>query len=516
MNEIRAGNEIISIVVPNKLGELNLATISYDPVFEHFTIISTKMDILFDRMWNTAYLVVVLFIIFNIGLLIIFRLNMRLHFQAKQSLQHQVDHDPLTKLPNRRFLTESFANWSNMHEHNFSLLYIDLNNFKASNDLHGHSIGDQILCVVAERTSSFFEGAMCIRQGGDEFIILVNLQDRKALNILCKDYLKVLYQGITLQHLEFSIKASIGVAISPHDGMSLDELLRKADMAMYDAKRKQKDICFYSDEMEEKTKRAAEIEKELQTALQNQEMFVVYQPQVDSQSNAILGVEALVRWQNPRLGFVPPDKFISVAEATGAIHDIGLFVLTTALKDCQDACKQAKHAPFKLRVSVNVSVRQLLHEDFSGMIERVFRPYENEALTLMIEVTESLFIEDLSTAKSVLNQIAAMGIYTSLDDFGTGYSSLSVLSKLPINELKIDRSFVNDILIDEQDWLLAKSIINLSKSLSIPVVAEGVETKEQADILAANGCDIFQGYYFAKPMPKDELTVFLTSQKKAI
>lgn len=506
---LRAGDKLVSAIVPNKRGELNFASISYDPVFEHFTIVSTRLDLLYDKFWYTLSWVLSAFILFNIGLFIIFRLNIRLHLQTEQSLHHQIEHDPLTKLPNRRFLTQNFESWANKYSQGFSLLYIDLNNFKSSNDLHGHSVGDQILCEVASRTTEHFQDCMCIRQGGDEFIILTGMRDKGELNKLCKAYLEVLRNPVSLEHLEFSIKASIGVAISPFDGKVLDELQRKADMAMYEAKQKQSDICFYSVGMEEKTKRAADIEKELLNALEKGEMCVVYQPQVDSQSQKVLGVEALVRWQSDVLGFVPPDQFISVAEATGVIHELGEFVLKTALDECLDACKQSQHAPFKLRVSVNVSVRQLLNEDFVPMIKQLVERYDGEALTLMIEVTESLFIEDLDKAKDVLNQVSLLGVYTSLDDFGTGYSSLSVLSKLPINELKIDRSFVNDILIDEQDWLLAKSIINLSKSLSIPVVAEGVETKEQADILAANGCDVFQGYYFAKPMSKNELVSFL-------
>jgi EAL domain-containing protein (putative c-di-GMP-specific phosphodiesterase class I) len=323
-----------------------------------------------------------------------------------------------------------------------------------------------------------------------------------------------LNETVYVDPLEFSIGACIGISQSPKDGDSLDELLRKADMAMYEAKGSHRDTAFYSEDLELKTKQIADIEKELNHALARNEFFIVYQPQVDALSNTVLGVEALIRWQNPNLGFVPPDKFISVAESTGAIHEIGRYVFETALAECADVCHQVKSLPCKLRVSVNVSVLQLLRDDFLPSLKEMAQAFVDKPITIMVEVTESLFIEDLDRAKTVLEQARDLGVYISLDDFGTGYSSLNVLSKLPINELKIDRSFVNDILTDEQDWLLAKSIINLSKSLAIPVVAEGVETKEQAELLAEHGCDVFQGYYFAKPMRKAELVVFLNRDER--
>lgn len=507
------GVENLTITVPDKDNLLNLATLSYNPKFGLYTISATAYSELLSRIFSLTLWLVSFLLVFNIGLYFLFRTVSRRDAEAKQTLQHQVEHDPLTKLPNRRYLVNHFKKWSESHDGAHTLLYLDLNNFKTCNDIYGHSVGDKILCVAAERILKNFDKCLCIRQGGDEFIILNPATNESVLQKQCERFLKLLSQKITVNQLEFSILASMGIASAPDDGNTLDELLRKADMAMYEAKRKQRFISFYTQELEIKTKQISEIEKELLSALENNELSVVYQPQVDAYSHHVLGVEALLRWTNPRLGFVPPDVFIPVAESSGLIHDIGHFVMETALKECDEVSNlcDLKH---KLRVSVNLSVSQLFNDDFITNLNELVLRYKGHKITFMLEVTESLFIDDLVRAKAILEQVKEKDVYISLDDFGTGYSSLSVLSKLPINELKIDRSFVNDILTDEHDWLLAKSIIYLCKSLSIPVVAEGVENKAQADRLAAHGCDIFQGYYFAKPMPKEDLIAFL-SQKSS-
>jgi len=513
LKDIRTGQKSAQIMLPNKEGVLHFSIITYDTVYEHYTITSTLVKTLLAEMISPSFWLLVVLTVFNIGLFLIFRFNGRLQNEAKDSLAFQVEHDSLTALPNRRFLSREFSIWSEKYQGRFSVLFIDLSNFKACNDLYGHSTGDRILREVAVRITKSFSGCLCIRQGGDEFIILGPEKDKEALTNDCNEFLTQLNKTITLGHLEFSVNANIGIALSPKDGDSLDELLRKADMAMYEAKRKQEDIAFYSENLEQKAKQVADIEKELRHALKRNEFSMVYQPQIDAMSNEVLGLEALIRWNSEVLGFVPPDQFISVAEANGSIHAIGQFVIETAMSECIEISRKTAPRAIKLRLSVNVSVRQLLSDGFIENLIVTLEKYDRQGITFMIEVTESLLIEDLDRAKNILFHAKKVGIYVSLDDFGTGYSSLSVLSKLPINELKIDRSFVNDILVNKQDWLLAKSIINLSKSLAIPVVAEGVETKDQADMLAAHGCDIFQGYYFARPMKKDDIIEFLNKPK---
>jgi diguanylate cyclase (GGDEF)-like protein len=511
-SELLRGKEQFTFTVPDKEGLLNLATIYYNPKFGLYTISAIAYSELIARIFSASFWLILLLIVFNIGLYLLFRAISRREGEAKASLQYQVEHDPLTKLPNRRYLLNHFQAWSNSHSREHSLLYLDLNNFKTCNDIHGHSTGDKILCAAADRLVEFFKDSLCARQGGDEFIVLCPVTNQSVLLQNCEDFAKALAKTIHVEHLEFSIYASIGISFAPCDGQTLDELLRKADMAMYEAKSKSRTIGFYTEELETKTRQASDIERELSSALKNNEFTVVYQPQVDAYSYHVLGVEALLRWNNPTLGFVPPDVFIPVAESSGLINEIGRFVMEQALKDGYEVSKicNLKH---KLRVSVNLSVSQLFNDDFIEHLQGLLAHYQGQEVTFMLEVTESLFIDDLIRAKNILEQVKFCGVFISLDDFGTGYSSLSVLSKLPINELKIDRSFVNDILTDENDWLLAKSIIYLCKSLSIPVVAEGVENKAQADRLAAHGCDVFQGYYFARPMPKENLIEFLNNKK---
>lgn len=512
LSDIQAEEKSVSYVGPDKNRVLNIQTASYNKKYHYYIVVFTSFDVLYQRLISPSSWLLLFLVLFNSGLYLLFKNSIRTHWQAKASLQYQVEHDPLTKLPNRRYLVNHYHEWSAENSGEHSLLYLDLNNFKACNDIYGHSTGDKILCAAADRLVKFFPDCLCARQGGDEFIILSPVTNESVLLKKCEEFSKDLSKTIHVEHLEFSIFASIGISFAPHDGETLDELLRKADMAMYEAKRKQRNIGFYTEELEDKTKQASDIEHELLSALKNNEFTVVYQPQVDAYNYQVLGVEALLRWNNPTLGFVPPDVFIPVAEASGLINDIGRFVMEQALKDGQEVSETCG-LTHKLRVSVNLSVSQLFNDDFIAHLQTLLQEYEDQSITFMLEVTESLFIDDLIRAKTILEQAKGCGVYISLDDFGTGYSSLSVLSKLPINELKIDRSFVNDILTDENDWLLAKSIIHLCKSLSIPVVAEGVENKAQADRLAAHGCDVFQGYYFARPMPKSDLIAFLNSKK---
>ncbi len=508
LEELKAGELVVTFSGVDAEDTPYLLTVNFNPKYRLFSVLGIPFEELYMEMMPAISWMLVFLAVFNVGLFWLFRRNIRTELSAKHALHYQVEHDPLTQLPNRRYLVSHFKEWSAEQGGEFSMLYMDLKNFKHCNDVHGHSMGDKILCIVSKRLAHFFDKCLCVRQGGDEFIVLSPVTNDDAIRLRCLEFLKDLEKTIVIENLNFSIYATVGIAIAPYDGATLDELLRKADMAMYEAKRKQQNVSLYSDDLETRTRQVSEIESELSHALKNNEFSVVYQPQVDAYSYQVLGIEALIRWNNPKIGFVPPDLFIPVAEANGLIHEIGHFVMETAMIDAQEIY-QASGFSYKLRLSVNVSVSQLFNDDFVEHIESLLSRYQNQPITFMVEVTESLFIDDLLRAKNILLRAKQAGIYISLDDFGTGYSSLSVLSKLPINELKIDRSFVNDILTDEHDWLLAKSIINLCKSLSIPVVAEGVETKAQADRLAAHGCDIFQGYYFARPLPKAELIDFL-------
>ena len=283
-------------------------------------------------------------------------------------------------------------------------------------------------------------------------------------------------------------------------------------MAMYKAKNAGLDCYIYSDDLEEQQKRLAIIEKELSHAQENHEFHLVYQPQIDANTNSVVGVETLIRWHNPTLGDVSPSEFIPVAETTGMISEISHFVYETAVDEfCEINNNINIKTQDKMRLSVNFSVAQLFDERLIELIDKIKNKEGFSSTEFVIEVTENIFIEDIDKARIVLEKIKESGIKISLDDFGTAYSSLNVLKTLPINELKIDKSFVRDILTDEQDRKMIHGIINLCKDLGIPVVSEGVETKEQADILRRYGCDILQGFYYAYPMTKIKLKEFLSN-----
>lgn len=497
----------VSYTIQNILG---IASFAYEPRYEYYTVIITPKELVLQKLYQPIYWLIGVFIIFNITLFWIFRSNTRLQEEAKRSLKFQATHDALTSLPNRRFLMEAFSQWKLDCQGQFYVIFIDLDNFKNCNDLHGHAVGDQILQEVASRIKECFPTCLKVRPGGDEFIILCEDKGTAHTLSLCNNFLQQLTEPIDVSGVSFSIKASIGVAHAPVHGSNINDLLRKADMAMYEAKVDGNTSFMFFDYLEQKRQETIVIENELNSALEKNEFFLVYQPQIDALTKSIIGVEVLIRWDNKKLGRVPPDVFIPIVESAGLIIDIGGFVLEKSMQEFSEIC--ASSDQYKaLRLSINISIYQLLEPAFVKQLSALSERFPR--LPLAIEVTESLFIEDLNSAKLVLEAVQAIGIDISLDDFGTGYSSLSVLNSLPINELKVDRSFVKHALTSDSDKSLIQSIISLGKGLGIPVLSEGVESKEQADLLLEFGCDLFQGYYFSKPLKKDELETYLSQYK---
>ncbi|MES9817426.1 MAG: bifunctional diguanylate cyclase/phosphodiesterase [Candidatus Thiodiazotropha sp.] len=430
----------------------------------------------------------------------------RIQTESKRVLEFQACHDQLTSLPNRYYLEMFFKVWQEKIGDRYSVIYLDLDNFKIINDRYGHSIGDKILIILAGRLQSYCpQDAIIVRQGGDEFIFLMPYFTTKKLHQFAEMISHRLKEKISVDTMEFSLMGSIGIAVSEKNDHVLDELLRKADLAMYEAKRSHTKYVFYSDRLQEISNERARIEEALQNALENKEMYMVYQPQIDAQSGEVIGVEALIRWVHPTLGMVSPEKFIPVAESSGLIDTIGDYVVDTVLREFKEIRSRSR----SLRVSINVSIRQLLRSDFRNYLKSKSTEYDVSPSNLVIEITESLFIEDLDQIDVLLSRIKNDGYTISLDDFGTGYSSLSVLRKLPIDEVKIDKSFVHDILTDSQDIALIKSIIGIGQSLNIPTLAEGVEELEQVVLLELYGCELFQGYFFAKPMDLRSLEYYL-------
>ena len=507
--DLRDPSRLAIFFVTDTKGRVLLTSLRFEPRYDYFVLAAIPRQVLFGRMRLPVFWVLALLVVFNLVLYVVFRITVRIQRQATRQLQHLATHDQLTGLPNRWFLTREFAHWKSNGRQRFCVLFVDLDNFKAINDLHGHSIGDVILREVARRIRRSFSGALTIRQGGDEFIVLVSGQYGEVIEESCRQFIDMLREPIAGDGHAFSIRASIGVAQFPVDGTSLDELLRKADMAMYEAKRVHCGILAYAEQLERGYERRSQIENELASALEKREFYLVYQPQIGIGDNGVLGLEALLRWHSPILGDVSPDEMIPVAESVGIMRDLGLFVIDQARRDAEALLAGGVFEQYfsrgGLRLSVNASVSQLFDEVFIAALTATADALREHAIEFVVEVTESLFIEDVERARELLSRLQAQGVGVSLDDFGTGYSSLSLLSKLPIGELKIDKSFVQDIETDTYDRQLTRDIIHLGQGLGIPVLAEGVETAEQARLLAGFGCGRFQGYLFARPMRFEDL-----------
>ncbi|BFM49864.1 EAL domain-containing protein [Marinomonas sp. THO17] len=426
--------------------------------------------------------------------------------RIKDALEHQANHDYLTGLNNRFYLDQQLLSMKKGKL--YYLIFIDLDNFKAINDGYGHEVGDKVLCLVAERLQSLVSPQdVLVRYSGDEFIIIVFNKNEKTTHFFCKAIQSNLALPATIGDFRFVLSASIGVAAFPDDGHNLDELKRFADLAMYEAKKTRNTITFFREDFKQAYNYRSQLEQELKKALLQNEMYMMYQPQMSFDGSSF-GVEALVRWENKLLGSVPPDKFIPVAEACGLMLPIGEFIIDQTFKDMIEIQKETK---LPVTVSINISVRQFQHNEFFDRLIELIEKHSFIYIELVLEVTENLFIDDVIGIQNLMNKIRDKGIRISLDDFGTGYSSLSLLNQLPIDELKIDKSFVDDITTNSNTLAMVEGIIAIARRLNIITVVEGVETEEQRQILADLHCDIFQGYHFSKPLKIHDLKKFITS-----
>ena len=503
---LRESGQLISVNALLEPGMDALFTIRYEPYYRYYTLTSMERSSLYEHYLPSLSLQVALLFAFHLLLFLMFRLFNQEQKKAKKSLIFQANHDQLTGLPNRYYLANHFDNWSASCEGKFALFFIDLDNFKVINDHYGHSTGDRILIEVAQRIEAQFKD-LNIRHGGDEFIIFIPDTDKTYLLQLANNFINDLMQPITAENTEFSVTSSIGIVCAPDNGNELEVLLSKADIAMYEAKKHRNEAFVFSDELEQRSAYNTAIERELRSAIERNELSMVYQPQADTGSGKIIGVEALIRWHNPHLGNVPPSDFIPIAESIGMMNELGQFITFRAI---EDATEVSEHVG-PLRLSINVSVQQLLTEGFFEFFQGEIQRRANSNLSLMLEVTESMFIEDLKLAVFVLQRFSNIGVGISLDDFGTGFSSLSLLANLPIHELKIDKSFIDDILTDDKAKRLVHSIISIGKDLKLTTIAEGVEEQTQLAILQVFGCDMIQGYYYSKPLNKSDLITFLLS-----
>ncbi|MEG4425886.1 MULTISPECIES: EAL domain-containing protein [unclassified Microcoleus] len=429
--------------------------------------------------------------------------------RVEAMIRHQASHDPLTGLPNRLLFNERLSlALASAHQNGemLAVIFLDLDRFKNVNDTLGHPVGDLLLQSVSRRlTNCLRVGDSMARWGGDEFtVLLYNINTPEEATKICQLIIQSLSTPFDFEGLELYIKASLGIALAPYDGEDAETLLKNADAAMYKAKQKgRNNYQFYTQAIGSKVSEDLNLENHLYKALKNSEFVLHYQPQINLNTGKIVGMEALIRWQHPERGLIPPDRFIPLAEETGLICQIDEWVMRTAC--LQNRAWQLLGLP-PMRIAVNLSARQFLQPHTVQTIAEILSETKLNPEYLEIEITESIAMTDVSFTVSVLQQLQDMGINISLDDFGTGYSSLWSLKNFPLNNLKIDKSFVADLVTGSSGATIVKLAIALGQGLNLQVIAEGVETAEQLAFLRSHKCDMGQGYFFSKPIPAAAIT----------
>ncbi len=427
---------------------------------------------------------------------------------AEDQVEFLAYHDALTGLPNRALLQDRLAKaiaGARRRKDKVALLFLDLDRFKNINDSLGHSVGDLLLQEVARRLQTFGrEQDTVARLGGDEFLVVISSVKEVSDAAVAADRLvKAMTSGFDIQGHPITVTCSLGISIFPEHGMDGETLIRNADAAMYCAKESgRNNFQFFAQDMNAQAVERLTLENSLRQALDKKELFLMYQPQMDIATRKIIGLEALLRWQHPERGLVPPDKFIRIAEYSGLIVPIGEWVLRTA---CSQARKWQDEGLPPVSVAVNVSAVQFRQEDFCERIRRVLSETRLAPQYLELELTESLLLANADVMLSVVEELNAMGLTLAIDDFGTGYSNFGYLRQFRVSKLKIDRSFIRDVAANSNDAAIASAIIGMSKSLNLKVLAEGVEDEAQMTFLRAHQCDEIQGYYFSKPLAVDKV-----------
>jgi len=430
----------------------------------------------------------------------------------RQKVKRLEFHDALTGLPNRTLLLDRLESATLRAQRNqtmLALLMVDIDNLKLINETLGHHNGDKVILSVAHRLQKTIRNTDTLsRSGGDEFnLIIENIQQLEDVGLMAAKFSRAIEHSMTILDQDIHIKASIGISIYPQDGHDIGSLLSNADSALYRAKDQGGNLYeFYSPELGKKARRRLELENSLRCALDNDELVVYYQPKIDLITDEANGMEALVRWNHPEKGIIPPDEFIPIAEETGLIIRLGQQVI-------EKACYQFKqwqneNIPLT-NISINVSARQFKEQDLVTLLQEVLSENQLDATHIELELTESTLLKNENQAESILNQLHNMGIKISIDDFGTGYASLSYLKRLPIDILKIDKSFTDGILNDPDDIAIINAIYGLAKGFEIKLVAEGIETEGQLEKMRVLGVDYGQGYFWSPPLPAEQYTELL-------
>jgi diguanylate cyclase (GGDEF)-like protein/PAS domain S-box-containing protein len=436
------------------------------------------------------------------------------HHEAQSRVHKLAFYDALTGLPNRTLLADRIELALAAAARNGSMLavlFFDLDRFKTINDSLGHAIGDRLLQTVAQRLTAVVRDSDTVcRLGGDEFVLLLPNCDSSGAAAVAEKLIAAAAERIDIDDLPLNGSASLGIAMYPDDGRDYDTLLKHADTAMYRAKERGRSAyCFYRHDMNEHASERLEVEAALRSALQLGQLRLHYQPQITIADGSVYGLEALVRWQHPEWGMVSPARFIPVAEDSGLIDAVGAWVLNEACRQMAEWQRQDIAPP---RISVNLSVREFRHGNVPAQVADVLARHGLPSHRLTLEITESLMMEREDNTVEALHRLDQMGVTLAVDDFGTGYSSLGYLKRFPVSELKLDQSFVRDLSDDPEDRALASAVVRIGQSLKLKVVAEGVETAEQLAFLRDEGCEVAQGYHFARPMPAEALSAWLAGR----
>ncbi|MCK9801183.1 GGDEF-domain containing protein [Pseudomonas chlororaphis] len=444
--------------------------------------------------------------------------NTHLRHEAENSLLRMAQYDFLTGLPNRQQLQQQLDKIlvdAGRLQRRVAVLCVGLDDFKGINEQFSYQTGDQLLLALADRLRAHSGrlGALA-RLGGDQFaLVQADIEQPYEAAELAQSILDDLEAAFALDHQQIRLRATIGITLFPEDGDSTEKLLQKAEQTMTLAKTRSRNrYQFYIASVDSEMRRRRELEKDLRDALAKEQFYLVYQPQISYRDHRVVGVEALIRWQHPEHGLVPPDLFIPLAEQNGTIIAIGEWVL-------DQACRQLREwhdlGFSDLRMAVNLSTVQLHHAELPRVVNNLMQMYRLPPRSLELEVTETGLMDDISTAAQHLLSLRRSGALIAIDDFGTGYSSLSYLKSLPLDKIKIDKSFVQDLLDDDDDATIVRAIIQLGKSLGMQVIAEGVETAEQEAYIISEGCHEGQGYHYSKPLPARELSAYLKHAQRS-
>ena len=507
------GEEILSVVTPlrasaaqDPIGVLEIS-VPYKPIAR-----AVKED------FRIFY--VVLIIGLNVLYIALFAVMMRASRRLRQRAEEQEHlalHDVLTGLANRalfRDRVKQALRVAEREQQTVAVLLMDLDRFKEINDTLGHHHGDIVLQETARRLQATLRGTDTIaRLGGDEFaMVLVHVPDPATIVLVAEKIRAALSVPFIVQGLTLDVRASIGVAFSPAHGKDVDTLIQRADVAMYLAKTAQSGCEIYAVEKDQYSASRLALVGELRNAIDHDEFVVHYQPKVDLRSGEVKGVEALMRWEHPLRKLIPPDEFIPLAEHTGLIESLTTFVLNESLEQIA----KWRDDGLDLKVAVNLSARSLLNADFPEEVSRALKKWKVPPSSLSLEITEHTILTDPARAAGILSTLSSMGVELSIDDFGTGYSSFVQLRRLPLTELKIDKSFVMNMKVDENDAVIVQSLIELGRNLGLQVVAEGVESEQIWNDLTSLGCDYAQGFFTSRPMPADQLVRWLNVMSQPV